>query len=52
MPNWMRITDGTGMHAGFFARQPRLARLHPQAARLGRAFFESVAVGTSVRIEA
>lgn len=52
MPNWMRITDGTGMHAGFLPANPDSHGCIRRPPVMAGHFFESVAVGTSVRIEA
>ncbi len=51
MPHWMRITGGTGMHAGFL---PGYAASHGcirMPAFMAEAFFRSVEIGTPVSIE-
>jgi lipoprotein-anchoring transpeptidase ErfK/SrfK len=51
MPNWMRITGGTGMHAGFLPGYPASHGCIRMPPFMAEAFFRSVAVGTPVRIE-
>jgi len=51
MPNWMRITGGTGMHAGFLPGYPDSHGCIRMPPVMAEHFFESVAVGTPVRIE-
>ncbi len=51
MPNWMRITGGTGMHAGFLPGYPDSHGCIRMPPHMAEHFFHSVAVGTPVRIE-
>ena len=51
MPNWMRITGGTGMHAGFLPGYPDSHGCIRMLPVMAEHFFESVVVGTPVRIE-
>lgn len=51
MPNWMRITGGTGMHAGFLPGYPDSHGCIRMPPDMAEHFFESVVVGTPVRIE-
>ncbi|MDZ4401757.1 L,D-transpeptidase family protein [Prosthecobacter sp.] len=51
MPNWMRITGGTGMHAGFLPGYPASHGCIRMPGFMAEHFFHAVAVGTPVRIE-
>ena len=51
MPCWMRITGGTGMHAGYLPGYPDSHGCIRMPAVMAEAFFNSVSVGTPVRIE-
>lgn len=51
MPHWMRITGGTGMHAGYLPGYPASHGCIRMPAALAAAFFRSVEVGTPVSIE-
>lgn len=51
MPFFMRITGGTGMHAGFLPGYPASHGCIRMPAQMAEAFFHSVAVGTPVRID-
>lgn len=51
MPHWMRITGGTGMHAGFLPGYPASHGCIRMPEHMAERFFHSVAVGTPVHIE-
>ena len=51
MPNWMRITGGTGMHAGYLPGYPASHGCIRMPAFMAEAFFNSISVGTPVSIE-
>ena len=50
MPNWMRITGGTGMHAGYLPGYPASHGCIRMPAHMAAAFFRVVEVGTPVSI--
>jgi len=51
MPYWMRITGGTGMHAGFLPGYPASHGCIRMPRFMAEHFFHAVAVGTPVSIE-
>lgn len=51
MPNFMRITGGTGMHEGYLPGYPASHGCIRMPGFMAAAFFRNVAVGTPVRIE-
>lgn len=51
MPNWMRITGGTGMHAGYLPGYPDSHGCIRMPPDMAEHFYESVVVGTPVQIE-
>jgi len=51
MPNFMRITAGTGMHEGYLPGYPASHGCIRMPALMAEAFFRSVAVGTPVSIQ-
>jgi lipoprotein-anchoring transpeptidase ErfK/SrfK len=51
MPNWMRITGGTGMHTGFLPGYPASHGCIRMPDFMAEAFFRSVEVETPVNIE-
>ena len=50
MPYWMRITGGTGMHAGFLPGYPDSHGCIRMPAHMAETFFRNVTVGTPVTI--
>ena len=51
MPYWMRITGGTGMHAGYLPGYPASHGCIRLPLPMAEAFFRSIKVGTPVQIE-
>lgn len=51
MPNFMRIVSGTGMHEGFLPGYPDSHGCIRMPGFMAEEFFQSVSVGTPVRIE-